>query len=658
MGGALWFMSPTDDRAAVDPIVQVVESAAPAQEEEPVTLADLDSPAGRSEAASGVDSVAVDARGQEGGASPLESIDDQGDDPVLAFSGRFVEYVGGVPVGSIIDGSAKVLVWRENRGSNMELDVKDGEFRLELPQVNETGRAILGADALGGDLTAIALEIEAPTSDTGATFVLLDTDDLSTVTRDSERIPFGTMDVVVPVRKAAAIELSVLEEGTGRHLTDIEVLGARRYDDRALHPGEHKGDFLIEGEASPVIVEAKGGMTTSNAEVLTVGAKGYAWNRVTVDFTRSGRRTIELARAGSLHVELTGSVSRGAVFRLRGTEGQLISERRPKAGQVFLDALAPGEYQAKLERGESYLSRVILAQERVLVKAGVQSELSLDVQSQAPVAQASLTGRLYLPEQWAIDSPRLNINRISKSKSGNDGDHQLQGNDLVHDEARIGWFDFQLDGLEVGTYSIVLATLNVAQVFELPPEGVPGLVMEVPPPLDITVALEDAETGKDLPDVQTLFWSPVRPVGMRSWSSTAAARNPETGDFSIRVPATDISVRAGGASRRASELITPRAGERFVIKVRSKPSTFLELRSGEETIPWPEDEFPEAERKDGTRAALTFSSGGGKRWVTAQEPGTFILKVPKISGFQQHPPVEFTLKSGPRSTLVIELTIE
>ena len=463
---------------------------------------------------------------------------------------------------------------------------------------------------------------------------------------------------VVVVEPFPVIELRVLEKGTGSHLDRIEVRASTGIDSAWLDPAGHSRRTLAEDAHSPVRLTRTKALSESNQVEVFVRAEGYAWDSMTVDFTRSGERTIELVRAGSLRVALSGELPPDAILMVRGKR-RLVSNRRATPKGALCESMAPGEYVVTVAVGKWYRSPLVLVSQVVTVEAGVESKLTLEVEPMEPVVTATLGGQVYVPVRWEITSPRLSLELLSKSKTGGAIKREVRSGELEPVKGRPGLFDLQVDGLETGRYSITMEPLHYAKVFELPPEGLAGFAFEIPPPIDIVAVVEDASTGEDVPGVQGLFWSPSILDGMRSWGSSMAERDPRTGEFPMRVPACKITVHAQGQSYiRDLQSFTPQEGEKIVVQLRVRPTAWIKLRSGDRSMPWPSLAYGGLTKMGGESVALTSGGRGHSRWLGVDEPGLYVLKVPKISGFQQHAPVEIEMEVGPRKTVVIELVPE
>lgn len=637
-----WFVPSSRELGAAAPV-----AAEPIAAEGPVATGEVSvDPIAPPKRPEGVPSRVEFAQADE----PPKSDTEESADFVPVFTGRLVEHRHGTPIDSQLDGVATVLAVRDGSEDSFSLPVKANRFELKLRLEDGEYLSIPGSLGLGGKLSAIDLRIQSFASQTGEHYLVVgsgqSTQPEGTLTRHA-----GALGVTVPVRRALTVELNVLEEGTGTHLRGVEVLNRSRSDPFSIGDGLHETALVRDG-ISPVFLESQqGGMSPSASVPLSVRADGYAWRDITVDFTKTGERTIELVRAGSVNVHLTGSVPRRSKLRLY-RKGQRIVERDATLGTTTLESLEPGDWHAMVSVGRAQRTR---ARATVRVDPGLVSELTLDVLTPAMVDRATLEGSLHVPEEWAIDNPRLELRLLSASDADDRRQRMITRRELSPVEGQPGWHRFAVMGLVTGSYSITLKELNYTQAFELTQQGLTGLQVMLPPPLEFTVVLEDELTGEDVPSVRTVFWSPKPPPGVHSRSRSGASRDPATGEFLIRAPKGEIELFAGHPRPGDGLIVTPRRGERVVLKVKPRPSGKVELRNGDVVVPWPQSEPFDVTRKDGGTTPVATRFSNGVRSFVVPEPGTYVLKIPKLGGFQAHPPVEIDLERGATKTVVVEL---
>ncbi len=605
----------------------------------------------------GGDPVEPEIARREVDSSPTASPMQPADKPVLAFAGQFVEYGNGAPRAMTFDGSVGTKIWVAGRGRSTDVPVVGGRFEVHLTRGGGDWRASGWDGGLSGDAAEFTLRVQAPTSSEGAAFVLFDPEQ-GVLTARTEPIPFGTLDAVVAVRRAAAVELDVLAMDSGVHLDNVEVRASKQYFMQTVDPAEQNLVSLVEKRASPVLLSPSGHLAVAGRVDLAVGAEGYAWAKLTVDFRETHKRSIRLEPAGSLRAELTGEVPPRAKIRLR-RDGRLASERRAKGSEVLYDHLAPGRYEVNVELGVRYESPLVLATAWVDVHAGVQGEVLLDVQPLEPVTKASVRGRIHLPEEWAMHTPVWRLQRTSPSLRGKALNRNLSAGEAFAIEGRAGWYTLEIDRLEAGSYALVLSGLSFAVAFDLPPEGLADLLIEVPPPVEFSVLLQDASSGADVPEIETILWSPPRAEGVHGRGIRSVKRDPEMGRFLLRVPACEITVSASNPAYTHDKLsLVPVDGQAVVLEVRARPSLSIDLRCGEERIPWSYDSFPRLTNEQGEPARASYQYGNDAFLLGADKPGTYLVQIPKLSGYLPVDPVKVDLELGPRQSLVIQLVPE
>ena len=211
---------------------------------------------------------------------------------------------------------------------------------------------------------------------------------------------------------------------------------------------------------------------------------------------------------------------------------------------------------------------VILGTATAEVSAGALSKVTIAVSEVEPVVLASLQGRVFVPPAWEDDSPRFMLKQLSAPKQGSKVRRRLSGRDMRPVEGSAGAYEFTVEGLETGQYSLTDGKRNFTETLELPPEGLSDFEFHVPAPVEVTLSVVDRATGEDVPGIESIAWSPRRPEGVTGFSSALVERDPTTNQFLLRVPDCDFSARVSNHDYVSEEVeFTPVDGGELVLKV-------------------------------------------------------------------------------------------
>lgn len=581
------------------------------------------------------------------------------EETVTALAGRFVEYRDGVPLEMSLDGSVEVKVDALSGWGTVRVPLIDGAFELQLVHLDGRYQTLAGVRVGLRDPDETHFRVSIPASPSGGVFAHDDAQSFDTLGRP-EAIPFGTLDAVVSLKRTVPIELYVVDEVTGMPLNHIDVYQSGRFSSiEGIDPQGTTRERLQNDGSSPVLLEAMGEVFNATRQQLIVGAKEYAWNTITVDFTRPQRWQIALKRAGGLRVRLEGERPEEAKIRLR-SGGRLISERGALASETVYEHLLPGVYAVSLEEDvDPYNSPIVQASGSAEVVGGVEGQLTLRVEPPEPVATGSVVGQLHLPVELGVDGPILRVDRLSPSRSGGRMSFRVTSRELKPVPKEPGRFAFQLDELEVGRYLISLFGPGSSDEFEVTPAGVASVELATAPPVTIFASIKDELTGEDVPDITEMVWVPNDSKRHFNGQINNVERDPKTGRFEMHVPAMEIIVFAAGREHSQNVVrLLPVEGQEVKIRVSRRIPVLVELRDGGNVVPWPIAVNPRPRRTVGERRWTPWTFEAGRPRIEIPKAGTYRLEIPEFSGYKKHLPVEFEVTPGPMQTVVVELTPE
>lgn len=596
--------------------------------------------------------LAPSAEAQE----PAATEDPSSEEAPVALAGRIVLYENGVPLETALNGTAHLRAWSANRGQALRVPLFDSRFEVRMRQVDGGVELIAGGEVVLGPTTQVErFTVEAPEVQGLGGLLLHDPADAENVVRSVTFAP-GTLDATVPIRGSAAVSLEVVAEGSGAHLSDVDVLFVHSDFVVAAYPKGQYTEKLAEAQRSPVLLQPSGDAAQAQAATLLVSARGYAWRKVSVDLTTVGERRVELSPAGSLAVACEGIRPKGARLRLRTSEG-LFADMQVRAESTTLTRLLPGSYRVGLEVGDWFSQPLVLAEEEIEVVAGESTDVRLILEAPAAAIVAPLSGTLIVPAAWEIPRNSVTLRRMTPSVTGARAASSFKGNRLSEVPGKEGHFVFANPELEVGTYVITHAQLNWKQVFEHPPEGTLDYRLEVPPPVGVTVRVVQEGTSETPEEIERVIWCPVRPDGVEFGSMATVGKDADTGLFHFRVPRGKFTASARQAGFASEDVVLDTAsGSEFTLSVQPLAVCHVELRSEGKLVPWPDTYSLAVIDPTGKAGTVGLAMGGAERWFRVETPGVYRVQGPEVDGFLEPAPVSADLVLGEDRTLVIELT--
>ena len=556
-------------------------------------------------------------------------------------------------------GSLRVAIGKRGGVARVDtFDVEDGRFEV-------TGR--LGADGAvlrsmdDSPYPAPLEELECTITDVlvpgRGPMVFCDPDSRELV--DARRsFAAGTADATIAVRPAPGLTLHVVDALTAAPLTGVEVHAWAGFGgSRRTHPGGIDTTRLAASATSPVPVGSIARIPGGASVTVFARANGYAWDAITIDKHDPGERTIELEPAGALEVRVHGDVPREAAVRIRDRDhGAPFIEIDLRGEELErFEGLPVGTYEVLVELGEWYDDPVVLARKSVEVVAGPATSVTVSVAERAPAQVADLAGRLVLPSGWDDERPRLRLDRLSPSSAGTLPQVVIRGAEIRRVDGAADVFRFEHRSLETGRYRLEYGRVGATLFFELPPGGRDDLLLEIAPPVDITVEVVDAETGLESTGVDALSWRALRADEGRGGSSKTVLRSPASGLFECRVPGGPVALSVLGEFQ--GQLTVPQATDGLHVRfeVEKRPIASVELRSGDAVIPWPGGLLMDVEAVGGEGHVNSWMSAGGHRSFGVSLPGRYRITIPTIDGFHPHDPVEVDLVAGEQTQVVVEL---
>jgi hypothetical protein len=450
----------------------------------------------------------------------------------------------------------------------------------------------------------------------------------------------------------------VVDAATGRDLDDVTVLRAAKWPREDLtHPGgSGEGRVIVRSAASPVTLPASA--ERPSCRTLLVGAPQHAWARVELHREPGGERLVRLEPGASLEVVIAGSdPAVRVVLRVSraGAESRKpLAELDPPArGATRLDGLPAGRLRVALEIGDWWREPRVLAEAEVELRPGETTPLTLRPEAVEVPALAPLSGLVVIPEAWEIDQPFLSVHLRDPLLAG--GRETVYPRLVETDDPEIWRFD--AGDVQPGRYRAEVHECPWEVVFVVPPGGLSGLRIEVPPPGRVVVTVLDAATGEpaDLPDID---WHPRRPEPDMGGGVGSAERDPGTGRYVFRAPQGEVVlgvVTDGWRVVQKTVTVGPGTTEATLRVSRTGGSIRLTVREGEAAVPWRFEWKVRIEAVGGPGRVVGGSYDSEAHVAELSHEGLYRVRFPTLPGFEPVPPVEVRVRSGEVTPLEIRL---
>jgi hypothetical protein len=474
--------------------------------------------------------------------------------------------------------------------------------------------------------------------------------------------PNGKLDVTVTLPRVST--LRVIDVQSGVELDGIEIVRAREFPlSHVLHPGASRdGRVLVRGARSPVELPQSlfGQPPPRNAMELRIGADGYAWAEASLDVYRGGERAMGLRRAGTLEVTLLGgSPDQQAELRLRGVEDYplLAAEPAPRAGTVRIAGLCPGHLRVSVEVGPHWRDPVVLGSAEAELAAGATTAVTIALDPMPSPERAEASGWILVPTAWELDRMRAHLEPLGPSLDSETGWFDIACDRVPSPRAGYTAFRWSRPGLPLGRYELSLFEPPGSMVFDVVPGGVRDVLFVLPQPVELLVRLVEAGTAVDI-RTDDLRWHPRMPDEVKGWALQGMEFDAETGLYRSLAPAAPILLQCWTVAYESFQREYDLALVTGVVTVELRPASGLAvaLRDGDAPVAFPEAWWsrPVAEGGDGSEAGLT-SGDKFLRQFQVSAPGTYVLELPAIDGYQAPPPLRVDVRAGEFTRVDVEL---
>lgn len=530
-------------------------------------------------------------------------------------------------------GDMELSALRGNRFSRVDVSVENGLWSCQVP---EDARIAISTLELGGRTAFCDLSF------------------MNTVPVPSDRF------LPLEARWPPATLLVVRAEDTALELDQIELVGELRYPDcEWRHPGRFSPEqVLVTGVSSPIELAAR---QSGWEQSITLFARspGYAWGRIEVDQSRGGERILVLSPGGGLDIAFRGhEPPPGSLLSLTPEDESSPMLELPLSEEVAvrIESLPEGHYQVAVQLGRWFNNPLSLGTAVVDVVAGRLSSVAVTLGKAPALELAPLSGSLIVPEGWELDALFLSFDFQGTALGGRDGHFALYERDFVTTPEKPGRYEWTAPEVQVGLWEVSLFEPSLAVRVDVGPEGRSGVVIELPPPVRVSLRVLDRDTA-ELADLDHISWNPPRPKGAMGGSLTSVARNAETGTFEFLATAGEIYVQTSmgeyGVSSKRFQL-TEGLNE-IAMEVTRSLGVLITLKDGATTVPWGDDWNAVPKRVDGPANGWGRQRRGGAVRFTVPVSGLYRIEIPEVEGYLLVDPLEVRIEPGPHRAIEVPL---
>ena len=524
-----------------------------------------------------------------------------------------------------LDGGFTLYFKRDSQSYKREIAVTSGRWTSDIADIDSIafGDVLLGERAGHSDYEVIAVP---PSGELALRCPL---------------VPPSSLRVLDAVTRAPL-------SGIDLFIDPSELASCRLYPAR-LVAGAQMRPPVVAAASSPVTLPAR-----EIAPVWWVHVAGYIWTRVQVQQQVGGERELLLERGGALALTLRDVTpnSGTTVSVMRGELGWREPVGDERTFERELADFPPGPCVIEARAGE-----IVLASTEAEVVAGQTTRVELTLAAAVPEPPwVPLRGTVVFAAADAALAQDVMF-RIERT----DGDLR-QGTPLRdsfavdRDRPGVIRFDFTVPARR---YVVTVLPMQVHRLFELGPQGLTDVVIEIPALVDVQVEVVDRATGLPLADGSVSWRTADHPVPDRNFPQRAAA----TTDAKLtrfRAPPGRIVVQAwpDGFSPSEVEVDVRPPLERITVAVAREQSVRIVLRDGTANVPIDPGVLDfDLLRADGTSAKTGWAKevATGALALTTAEPGDFTLKAPSVAGFAAIPARTVHVEPGGTTEVVIEL---
>ncbi len=584
--------------------------------------------------------------------------------------------------------------------------------RWETPHLDVAPRA--PAAATGAKLTGVAEPVHAESLDDGSSGVPSATRAVAARAQteedaaDESRVNGSS----VPRPPLQSVAIHVIDGESRIELRGVELFHAgpcTLVGPRV--PAFSESDRCASGDAPLTVMPPTDGYRVG---VIVARAAGYALGCAPVDWGSGGERVIALLPGGALDLTVHGAPA-GAeltaqLFEVERTlrriskEFQQVRSRRDYSagdtvaqlleslrGAVPVEArpvgilglgssdrlvhieadhaihcsgLRPGEWLV-LIRSEP--ERDVVGRGRVTIDPAETAALEIDWREPSVLPKAPASGRIRLDRGWLLSDGQSPVSCmqlfLGEWIDESAGGHHFTDEELSLRPTEVpGELRFDAGLLAPGSYQARLEPLHFAGWLQVPPEGDRELLLEVPPPADVTITFRDEQNGETIHGLW-LDWlmSDDRTAASTSFPPRVITHDPGDGRFTLRSPTGVFALHYGRDRHQLVHEVQLRVApgsNEFTVPYHPTSKISIRLRDGVAIVPC------EPELDVTVRGAFGRNEPLSRFTVDLDPETTYLfdvvgpalLEVRDVDGFRPSEPIAVELIDG--ETITVEIPLE
>jgi hypothetical protein len=523
-----------------------------------------------------------------------------------------------------VSGSIRWLTDRVRTHPSLSSPVENGRFRVELPEQAMLMPVELVLDGRPAMLDAPIGNLRVPTDEPVTLFA---------------HWPEDT-------------RLHVLDLETRAELEDVTVALGSTSGRRPLLP-DAWSKMVFASAASPIELPR----AQEYESEYRVSSPGHAWARAVLLRSDSGAREVLLAPAGDLEVELTGAPTppRAQLWVRRGAKDFVADEQLDARRSVRLERMPVGQHELEVILRSNGPNPVVLGRTTVTVKRGEVARAVLDLAPRPEPRSASLSGVVIVPAGWRISGFQLQC----KLQDGPHFTRTLDSDAMQRDTEHPERYLWHFADVPAGRYALTIQRPWTSQEVVVEPPGRDDVVLQLAQPVDLQVRVVDAASGEPVGINDLMYWFRSGPPPEFPLSDDTARLDEHRNVYLLQAPVgwmLDLKILDESYRGQLDGQLVREGAKELVLRAHRPNRLQLKLACAGRAVAWDQNARVTAhlEGKDEEQVLQHF--GAYPPLLEVDDPGTWIVNVPEIPGYEPLPPQKVELRAGEDGLHFFQLT--